>query len=73
MTDEWRGFVQGAEEWLLNYLSAPDRLINVKPFSIGHSFELYLKAAYASGKNDVPGAVKYGHKLYESSCVTFRS
>ena len=26
MTDEWQGFLQGADEWLINYLSAPDWL-----------------------------------------------
>jgi hypothetical protein len=63
MTDEWRGFLQAADEWLINYLSAPNWLINVKLFSIGHSFELYLKAIYAHGNNDIDGAVKYGHRL----------
>jgi len=63
MTGEWRGFLQAADEWLINYLAAPEWLTNVKLFSIGHSFELYLKSVYAHGYNDTDGAVKYGHRL----------
>jgi len=38
-------------------------MVAVKLFSIGHAFELYLKAANAKLSGDVDAAVKFGHDI----------
>ena len=57
--------MMAADEWIINY-SLPSRpffSIGVKLFSVGHAFELYLKAANTKITGDIDRAIKFGHNL----------
>jgi hypothetical protein len=59
---EWHSFLQAADEWFITY-SLPPMLMKVKFFAIGHTVELYLKAANTKITGDIERAMKFGHNL----------
>ena len=59
---EWHSFLIAADEWFITY-SLPPMLMNVKFFAIGHTVELYLKAANTKITGDIERAMKFGHNL----------
>jgi len=59
---EWHSFVWAADEWFITY-SLPPPLPNVKAFAIGHTLELYLKAANTKITGDIDRAIGFGHEL----------
>jgi hypothetical protein len=63
MPDEWDVFLWAADEWIINYSLPPMTLNAVKLFSIGHSLELYLKAANSKITGDIEAAISFGHNI----------
>jgi len=63
VAQEWDCFLWAADEWIVNYSLPYQPMVAVKLFSIGHAFELYVKAANAKQTGDVDGAVKFGHNI----------
>jgi len=59
---QWFSFLWTADEWFINY-TLPPALAQVKLFIIGHSIELYLKAAYTYISDDVNKAISFGHRI----------
>ena len=59
---EWHSFLIAADEWFITY-SLPPVLRSVKFFAIGHTVELYLKAANTKITGDIDRAMKRGHNL----------
>ncbi len=59
---EWHSFLDPADEWFITY-SLPPPLTSVKLFAIGHTVELYLKAANAKMSGDIERAIKFGHEV----------
>ncbi|OGN94413.1 MAG: hypothetical protein A2Z75_03075 [Chloroflexi bacterium RBG_13_50_10] len=59
---EWDSFVWAADEWFIEY-SLPPPLPNVKLFAIGHTIELYLKAANTKITEDIDEAIRMGHNI----------
>lgn len=59
---EWYSFLEAADEWFITY-SLPPPLRDVKFFAIGHTVELYLKAAYTKITGDIDRAISFGHKV----------
>jgi hypothetical protein len=59
---EWHSFLIAADEWFITY-SLPPILINVKFFAIGHTVELYLKAANTKITGDIDRAIRFGHQV----------
>ena len=63
MSREWDCFLWPADEWIVNYSLPYDALVSVKLFSIGHAFELYLKAASTKITGDIDHAVGFSHRI----------
>jgi hypothetical protein len=63
MPHDWDDFLWSADEWIVNYSLPVMRLTSVKLFSIGHAFELYLKACNSKITGDIERAIKFGHEL----------
>jgi hypothetical protein len=59
---DWHSFLQAADEWFIIY-SLPPPLRHVKLFAIGHTVELYLKAANTKITDDIKGAMNFRHNL----------
>lgn len=59
---EWHSFLEAADEWFITY-SLPPPLTCVKLFAIGHTVELYLKAANTKFRKDINRAIKFGHNI----------
>ena len=59
---DWQDFLSPADQWFVAYAVGP-MAIAVSLFSVGHSVELYLKAAFAKQTGDVEKAMKFGHNL----------
>jgi hypothetical protein len=59
---DWHSFLWAADEWFIIY-SLPPMLMKVKFFAIGHTVELYLKAANTKITGDIERAMKFGHNL----------
>jgi hypothetical protein len=59
---EWHSFLWAADEWFITY-SLPPVLIHVKFFAIGHTVELYLKAANTKITGDIDRAIRFGHQV----------
>lgn len=64
MAQKWDSFLQTADEWIVNYSLPVMNLTAVKLFSVGHAFELYLKAANTKITGDIDRAIGFGHKLH---------
>lgn len=62
MMHEWHSFLTAADEWFITY-SLPPVLMNVKLFTIGHTVELYLKAAITKITGDIERAINFGHQV----------
>jgi hypothetical protein len=62
---DWHSFIFCADEWFVAYASLPPTIgfLSVKLFLLGHTTELYLKAAYVRMFADVPRAIKFGHDI----------
>jgi len=60
---EWHSFLRTADGWFITYSLPPPDLTSVKLFAIGHTVELYLKAANTKFTNDIGRAINFGHKL----------
>ncbi len=63
MAQKWDSFLQTADEWIVNYSLPIMNLTAVKLFSVGHAFELYLKAANTKITGDIDRAIGFGHDL----------
>ncbi|MBZ5515449.1 MAG: hypothetical protein LAN62_11550 [Acidobacteriia bacterium] len=63
MAHEWDSFLSAADEWIINYSLPSPFLTGVKLFSIGHAFELYLKAANTKITSDMDHAISFAHDL----------
>jgi hypothetical protein len=63
ITRQWDSFLFAADEWVINYSLPVMSLTSVKLFSIGHVFELYLKAANTKTTNDIDRAAGFGHDI----------
>lgn len=59
---EWHSFLKPADEWFITY-SLPPPLVCVKLFAIGHTVELYLKAANTKITGNIERAIKFGHNI----------
>lgn len=59
---DWHSFLWAADEWFITY-SLPPVLIHVKFFAIGHTVELYLKAANTKITGDIERAIRFGHQI----------
>ena len=59
----WESFLGPADEWLLAYAALPIVLTSVHLFAIGHSVELYLKAAVAKRSGKYMTAIKRRHDI----------
>ena len=59
---DWHSFLWAADEWFITY-SLPPMLMHVKFFAIGHTVELYLKAAYTKITGDIDRAIGFGHEV----------
>lgn len=59
---EWHSFLQAADEWFIIY-SLPPRIMGVKFFAIGHTVELYLKAANTKITGDIERAIRFRHQI----------
>ncbi len=61
----WDNFLDTADQFFISYsihyYGIP--LAPVKFFEIGHTVELYLKAAYTKKTGNIDDAVNFGHKL----------
>jgi hypothetical protein len=60
--DDSDKFLFTADEWLVSY-SIPPTLPTVKLFSIGHSIELYLKAANTMITGNKDHAISFRHEI----------
>lgn len=60
---EWHSFLWTADEWFITYSLPPQDLVHVKLFAIGHTVELYLKAANTKITGNIDGAIKFGHNI----------
>ncbi len=60
---EWDCLLSSADEWIVNYSLPYSHLTSVKLFSVGHAFELYLKAANTKLSGDIDHAVNFGHHI----------
>ncbi|MDP2719759.1 MAG: hypothetical protein Q8P44_08030 [Dehalococcoidia bacterium] len=60
---KWDSFLWTADEWFITYSLPPGNLSGVKLFAIGHTVELYLKAANTMLTNDIDRAINFGHNL----------
>lgn len=63
MAREWDCFLWAADEWIVNYSLLKVSIPAVQLFSVGHAFELYLKAASSQISGDVDRAVGFGHNV----------
>lgn len=59
---EWDSFLWAADEWFISY-SLPPSLPHVNLFAIGHTIELYLKAANTKFTKDIDRAINFGHNI----------
>jgi len=59
---DWHSFLWAADEWFITY-SLPPPLMHVKFFAIGHTVELYLKAANTKITGDIERTIGFGHKV----------
>ena len=59
---EWHSFLSAADEWFIAY-ALPPVLMDVKFFAIGHTVEMYLKAANTKITGDIKRAMKFGHQI----------
>ena len=59
---EWHSFLEAADEWFITY-SLPPPLTCVKLFAVGHTVELYLKAANTKFTKDINSAINFGHNI----------
>ncbi len=64
MSYSWHSFLWSADEWFITY-SLPPLLSHVKLFAVGHSVELYLKAAYTQMTGQIEDAVSFGHQIMD--------
>jgi len=62
---EWRSFLWTADEFFIAYSLPPLNLLSVKLFLIGHTVEMYLKAANTKITGDIDRAIRFGHKIKE--------
>jgi hypothetical protein len=63
MPHKWDSFIHTADEWIINYSMPMMSLVGVKLFSVGHAFELCLKAANTKITGDIDRAIKFGHDI----------
>jgi hypothetical protein len=63
VTEIWERYLYSGQEWLISYICAPGFLESVKPFSIGHAFELHLKAVHVKILGDEEKCLKVGHNI----------
>lgn len=59
---DYDSFLFPADEWFITY-ALPPPLPSVKLFAIGHTIELYLKAANTKITKDIDRSVGFGHDL----------
>ena len=59
---EWNSFLIAADEWFITY-SLPPIIMGVKFFAIGHTVELYLKAANTKITGDIERAIRFRHQI----------
>lgn len=60
---QWNSFLRTADEWIINYSLPFPQLVSVQLFSIGHAFELYLKAANSRLSGSIAAAMKFSHRI----------
>jgi hypothetical protein len=64
----WNRLAQEGDEWIVSYACTSGIVGSASLFSIGHAFELYLKAVHTKNSGNVDEAIKFGHnvkKLWE--------
>jgi hypothetical protein len=60
----WDDFCDTADQFFISYsISFEEPLLPVKLFEIGHTIELYLKAAYIKKTGDIEKAIKFNHRI----------
>ena len=65
MPYDWHSFLPPADEWLVAYSTPPAHLTSVKLFSVGHAFELYLKACHTKMTGDIDEAMSFSHRILD--------
>jgi hypothetical protein len=60
--DDGTVFLDAADQWLISY-AVPPPSPAVKLFEIGHTIELYLKAAHTMMTGDIQRAIDRGHNI----------